>query len=388
MNILYLSRAQLPSRKANSIQVVKMCAAFASLGHTVTLVVPKALSTSKQQVFDYYGVKHSFDIEVLECSPGGWRHVYGLRLLMLARSLKPDCVFSRFLAGAAWTSFAGIPTVHEVHEPIRGRSSWIYVNLLKNGRGFRGFVSITQALKSAMLQEERFIGMDEVIHVEPDGMDLPEYINAQERGRLREMFNVGNDDFLAMYTGQLYPGKGVDLLLEVAAQCPNICFVIIGGEEKAVIDYRRKAGENGLGNVLFTGFIPPSEISSYLQASDALLLPTQRRVEGSSGGDIGKWSSPLKMFEYMAAGVPVVASDLPVFREILDDSNSILCNPDNVVEWVAVLNDLRDNYDSYTELSTKARGQVTTYSWAKRAQRCVGIFTEGLSEENEDGFSA
>ena len=95
------------------------------------------------------------------------------------------------------------------------------------------------------------------------------------------------------------------------------------------------AAFSGVRNITFHGHIPHAEVNRYLASFDVLLLPNQKRVGTHNGGvDIGRWTSPLKAFEYMAAGKAILCSDIPVLREVFEHGvNALLCPPENVAAW-------------------------------------------------------
>src|SRR3989344_2047521 len=171
---------------------------------------------------------------------------------------------------------------------------------------------------------------------------------------------------IIMYTGHLFEWKGAQTLLQTARklQTQDVIFVFVGGMEYDIEKFKEKAKD--LSNVLIVGYKPHKEIPFYLKAADIVVLPNSAEEDISS-----KYTSPLKLFEYMASGRPIVASDLPSVREILNGNNAVLVKPDNLeslAEGVErVLNDkiLADN------ISYAAFEDVKNYTWQKRAKAIV-----------------
>ena len=79
----------------------------------------------------------------------------------------------------------------------------------------------------------------------------------------------------------------------------------------------------------------------------------------------------MKLFEYMASGRPILSSNLPVFREVLNQNNSILLNPDDVDQWVENIEELNSDPDTYTRLAIQAKHDVQQYTWEARAKRIL-----------------
>ena len=119
----------------------------------------------------------------------------------------------------------------------------------------------------------------------------------------------------AGYVGHLYRGRGVELIAKLAERCSWAEFHVIGGMQKDIDEWRGRCA--GIANIVFHGFCPPAQVQSHMARLDVMLAPYQRRVATFGGGrDTSQWMSPMKIFEYMAAGKPMIASDLPVLREI------------------------------------------------------------------------
>jgi glycosyltransferase involved in cell wall biosynthesis len=117
------------------------------------------------------------------------------------------------------------------------------------------------------------------------------------------------------------------------------------------------------------------QLPLYQAAADILLMPYGKEISISSGkGNSATISSPMKMFEYLATGRAIVASDLPVFREVLDESNAVFCAPDKPTDWEGALRGLLDNTERRQELGKQAREDAQRYSWTERAKHIMEGF--------------
>jgi len=204
--------------------------------------------------------------------------------------------------------------------------------------------------------------------VAPDGVDLDRYTGLPTPASARAALGLPQG-FTAGYTGHLYPGRGVDHILALAARLPEVRFLLAGGRPEDVDACRQKAA--GLPNVLLTGFIPNAELPRYQAACEALLMPYQKRVAASSGGDISAYLSPMKLFEYLAAGRTILSSNLPVLREILDEENAVLLPPDDLDAWQAALELLQEDSGQQAAFSEKARRTALKYTWQARAAKIL-----------------
>ncbi len=143
--------------------------------------------------------------------------------------------------------------------------------------------------------------------------------------------------------------------------------MIMGGRNNAIVDLRDRVDQRGLDNVRVLWFVPNGELPEYLAACDVLLMPYQRRVT-VNGGDTAAVMSPMKMFEYMAADRLIISSDLPVLREILDERNAVLCDPEDDLEWVEALKRAENDRNWREELARIAYQDAEKYTWRKRVR--------------------
>jgi len=105
-------------------------------------------------------------------------------------------------------------------------------------------------------------------------------------------------------------------------------------------------------------------------------MPYQKTVAGSSGGDIAKYLSPMKLFEYLASGRVLISSDLPVFQEVLDSTNSIVLNTDNAKKWADEIRLVQENDNRRTMLGGNARKLALQFDWKERAAKIVDLISE------------
>jgi glycosyltransferase involved in cell wall biosynthesis len=238
------------------------------------------------------------------------------------------------------------------------------------GRGARRLLPITASLRNQVAATYPLPTYPDFVHVAPMGVDLDRYRGLPEPREARR--RLGWPETLTVgYTGHLYAGRGIDLLLKLALLRPQLRFVVVGGEPAAVEHWRQEARSAGAANLELLGFVPNAELPRYQSACDVLVMPSQRHIAGSSGGDIGGVASPMKVFEYLAAGRAILASDLPVFREVLSESNAVLAPPEDVDAWVQALDNLSAHPDRRARLGEQARRDATQYAWTERARRSL-----------------
>jgi glycosyltransferase involved in cell wall biosynthesis len=175
------------------------------------------------------------------------------------------------------------------------------------------------------------------------------------------------------YVGNLQSGKGMEIIAELTKKCDWAHFHIVGGTARDLAVWKQAL--DGYENITFYGYLTPAETEKYRQACDVLLAPNQAAVLTHQGKDIGQWTSPLKVFEYMASGKAILASDLPVLREVLENGrNALLRPPDNIEQWVEGLEELHRNEALRERLGKTAQREfVEKYTWQARAEKVMGF---------------
>jgi len=253
--------------------------------------------------------------------------------------------------------------------------------LFLNGRGARRLVVITQTLRDAFHNEIVKLQESPFTIVAPDGVDLDRYKTVPDPKESRRLLKEGNlpqlsiPQFTVGYTGHFYAGRGMEHILAIASQTKDLTFLLVGGDPKAILMVQEKVNRLALENIIITGFVPNAELPLYQAACDVLLMPYQRNVAASSGGDISQYLSPMKMFEYLACGRVILSSDLPVLREVLNNKNAILLPPEDIDAWIKVLKEIKDDLPRRKLLMEQARKDSEQYTWESRA---ANIFLDVL----------
>lgn len=374
MRIAYLSDATVPSYTANSIQVMKMCQAMAQRRHEIILYIPQyrpVLGLENIDIWPHYGIREKFAIKKIPFLGPVGGHLYGLLATIKATRSRADIIYARHLPSAAIASFWKIPVVCELHQMPGGYTGPFYLRIfMRNGKSNR-LIVISRALKTDLINAYPDWIDERRIVVAPDGVDLERFQDLPDTETARRSLSLGVDGFIAGYAGHLYRGKGIGIILGLATRCPQISFLVMGGQPDAVTDLRSQVGLRGLKNVHLQGFVPNSELPMYLAACDVLLLPVQPVVSGSGGGNIARWTSPMKMFEYMASGRLIIASDLPVLREVLNEDNALLCEPDVLECWRRGLERTTTNASWKQGLARQANEDARRYDWTGRIDICL-----------------
>jgi glycosyltransferase involved in cell wall biosynthesis len=375
MKLAYLSVSKIPSREANSIHVMKMCQEFSHLGHEVTLLAPgvtDGLEPGVSDPYTFYGVDRCFELRKLpwrRVKGRGW--IYGWEAGRLAYRLGVDAAFGRSLHACAVAARSGVPTTFDAHmlSFLQRRGERRLFHWMIGAPAFRQVSVNCASLGRCIL--ERVPELEGRIVVAHNGADVlaadlePADLGGGERPQ------VG-------YVGHLYAGKGFEIIPALAAQVPWAAFHVVGGEQKTVDALRSDATLPK--NIRLHGFVPPAQTERLCLAFDVLLAPYQSDVRIAGGGETAAWMSPLKVFGYMAAAKPILCSDLPVLREVIEDGrNGLLVPPDDPEAWAAALKRLLDNRPLRERLGATAHADfLARHTWRRRASRVLQGLLPGI----------
>ena len=371
--IAFIAASEIPSITANSIQVMKTVQAFAQLGHRVRLIVPGSSPVAWPQLKERYGLLTPFEITWLPVKPGLRRYDLAWAAVSQARRLKVDLVYTWMLQGAWIALMQRKPVALELHDRITGRIAPLLFRQILGWPGKKRLLPITHALLAALEKEFRVTIPAKQVVVSPDGVDLERYAGLPDAPSARQALSLPEMP-TAVYTGHFYAGRGTGLLFDLAQANQGIHFLWVGGRAADVALWSERLHTAGIDNVTLTGFVDNARIPLYQAAGDVLLMPYGRIVSTSSGGNTADICSPMKLFEYMAAGRAILSSDLPVLHEVLSPANAVFCPADEPSAWSSALNALISDASRREALARQARSDVARYTWQERAQRSI----EGL----------
>ncbi|MBI3305366.1 glycosyltransferase family 4 protein [Candidatus Parcubacteria bacterium] len=378
MKMLYIANARIPTEKAHGIQIMKTAEAFAAAGVGVELVLPRRHNRFKGlDPFAYYGLNRRFPIRFLPSLDVTRLRLFGHPAFVLQQisfsfivavwllGQRADVYYFRDLLAASWFSRLcrrGAVGV-EIHSVSPRRARFYRALSFRVGR----LVAISHGVQDALL----VCGVAaEKITVAPDGVDLASFERTLNRAEARTMLNLPAHAHLVVYAGNLFPWKGVDTLIEATPDLPEGTEVIfVGGSPDQLARARRFVQSRAIDHVQFVGHQLPTDVPQYLAAADVLVLPTSAREPIGA-----RFTSPLKLFEYMAVGRPIVASDVPSSREVLTGETAIFVradSPSSLAEGIGRA--LRDPEFS-AKISKKAHEVVKSYSWANRVRFILASF--------------
>jgi len=377
MKLIYIANIRLPTEKAHGIQIMKMCEAFAREEVKVELIVPRRFNFIKEDPFEYYGVERNFKIKKLPC----------LDLIPLEKILgrlafwieaatfsffvwfylifrKSDIIYTRdkfFLPSL----FFGKKLIYEVH--TFPKKYFLYSSYLKKTKGI---IVITEKLKNLFLKQG--VTQNKIL-VAPDGVDLQMFNVEEKKEEYRKEFNLPQNKKIIGYVGRLETmekEKGIDTLIKafriLSEKFNNLFLCIVGGPKERIIEYENLARQMKIKEkVKFLDQVRHALIPKLLKSFDILVMPYPWTEHYAF------YMSPLKLFEYMASKRPIIASDLPSIREILNENNAILVKPDNPGVLAQGIKKVLQDPELFVKISNQAFKDVQNYTWRRRTEKII-----------------
>ncbi len=361
---------------------MKMCQAMAQEGHAPVLYTVRRRGHTPNPTTDiwrHYGVTVRFPIRHIYTWPRLRDYDYVVSTLWQAQKDQPDLVYTRHPVVAALSARLGIATIYEMHDLPGGHFGPYLLRLFLSGAGCLRLVMISGALRRMALGRYPTWLQGKSLVVAHDGVDLERFSGLPSAAEAREQLGL-SDGFTVGYSGHLYPGRGIELIFELAQSLPQVRFLILGGQADSVAKHRQEAAKRKFTNIHLQGFVPNADLPLYLAACDVLVMPYQRRVMTSSGnGDTTTFMSPMKLFEYMAVGRLIISSDLPVLREVLNEQNAMLCAPEDKNAWRLAIERAMTGVQWRDRLAQTASRDAEQYTWRRRVRRCLGLGVKGNS---------
>lgn len=371
LRLTYVAHGALPARWAHSFQSFAMAAAFARQLPSFELLVPSGFLGAPafpRRLTRWYDLSYAVRIRPIPVtfgaaaarleSPEG-RHRYARRVVARARRSGCEIVWTRCLEVAEEARSADLPVVFETHA---GRTSPHLRRLARLARdpGVRALVSPIASLGAL----HRSLGASEArAWVLPNAVD-PARFPERDAQAARRALGLREAGAVVVYVGHLYRHKGPDVLLGMARRLRDVRFFAVGGWDEDVAQWRAHARD--VPNLLFTGFVPHARIPLWLAAADALVLPH------AGSGVASEETCPLKLFEYLAAGRPVVAAAIRALGEILPDETCVLqVPPDDPAAFADALRRVLEDAALAGRLTAAGRRFAAENTWERRAAEAL-----------------
>lgn len=385
LHVIYAVGETLPAPEARFVQIVRTCLGLAEAGYRVDLIAGRrSRRDSPERVLRSYGLSHHAGLSIhllpmIRNFPGKgvrltWTGPYFRRCTRLIRRLAgPDSVvYVRHvkLARHLIQRLAGqsIPVLYEAHEPFAlttRRKGSDARDRLRRTEGYvlrhaSGVVLLSRTLGEALAQLYGRFAPHVII---PHGAPPP--APPRTPGSFQEI----------VYVGQLYPWKRVDLLLAALPSIPKARARIIGGKREDLDRLAGMARRLGVSDrVVWEGQLPPADVEGAAAGASVAV------ITGDGSETPGSWSPPLKLFEYIAMGIPVVACATPAICEILKDGETgILVEPGNPIALSQGLRAAIEEPRWAAGLADRARKLAEGLGWEARGEKIASFARKALN---------
>lgn len=385
MTIRYVANARFPTEKAYGVHLAKMCEALGALrdtarntakGFDVELIVPTKNNPDlkTQDAFAFYSLSRTFRITWLKTPDLYWLiklpgSIYTkLQILLFIRSLQhywrdnlklADIIYTRDEYLLPYLASYANRTISEVHN-VPSRAEYYS----KFWNQCRCVVAINNGVREDLIKAGVKRSKIEVL---PDAVDVKMFDIKISTKQAREKVNLPLDKKIILTNSSLYPWKGVDLLLEAATSplAKGWLFVFVGGPDNEVRRFKQKAAAMQLANVLITGHQLYELIPYYLKTADVLVLPASVNNKEKTNFNV-KYTSPLKAFEYLASGRPIVVADVPAVREIINNQQALFYQPDSAENLAKAI-------QAAISLKPELIANLKQLSWHHRAEQILNL---------------
>ncbi|BDV01791.1 hypothetical protein TDMWS_18760 [Thermodesulfomicrobium sp. WS] len=369
-HLLYIAASRIPSRHANSVQVAHMLCAFAAQVEEVTAILPATWRGITAhlcgRLLTPYGLTAPANLRIVFRS---LFHPSHFETQAMSRLPSADLIYTRSAKAALALASGPTPVLMESHDPVRDDAKAGILRLAQAlGHNANGLVAISQSIcqryQQAGLAPDRIL----VAHAAVDSCRF-----AQSQGGLLARLCAPNalQRPVVLYCGSLQPGKGARFAARLAAQMPDVHIAIVGGSPEEI----RALGEEAHApNLLLHPAVPHAQVPDLLADADILLLPYTKTERSGPTDHTTASLCPIKVFEALAAGAPIVAADLPVLREVLTPETAFFFPPADAAACAAAIRRaLTLTPEERQRRRTLAQSQA--WSWEQRAQRILAWWT-------------
>ncbi len=375
MKIIVPVNARLPTEKAHGYQIIKTVEALMEKGADVELVIPRRQNPITESIRDFY---HLRTVPKITTVSNVWfflekwwpalyfplqRMWFGLVAFWYVLWSSAEIVFSREITLCFLLVLCGKKNViFEDHEPKQG---WLFL--------YRYFIKkipkkIIVAHHLEALYQQCGVLKESYCEI-PNAVDVAAFATAlRDSGLWHTEFGLPREKPTVLYVGHFYAWKGVHTLIQ-AAPLINANIVLVGGTDVDQKKIRAYIQEKNIENILVVPFVPHHTVPRLLASADVLILPNTSKEERSA-----HYTTPIKMFEYMAAGRAIVASRLPSFAPYLyHEQNAILFTPDDYKALAEAVMRILNDKTLQEKIAAQAQREAIQFSWEAREDKILQL---------------
>lgn len=368
LKIYFISTSIIPSKTASSINVMKMSEAFSKIGNIVELAAFGSNKTCNKTIFKSYDVEQNFVLKKFKRNK-----LYYLLTPIIAKVKKIDLVYTRHPLIAYFCSLLKIDVIFHGHGVYTSKRHIRLLRKLQNNKHVKAICVVSHGLMNYYMDTYQ-MGPKKMVMIS-NGVDYKRVNRIFDSKRIKSQSRINSDEKIIVYSGSLYEGRGIEIIIQMSRLLKEHRFVIVGGTELEILKWNEKDNEN----ILFVGYVENSKVPEYLSIADYLVMPYQEEVQVVGGIAPGDLIRPLKLFEYLITKKPIIASDLVGLREVLGSSNSVLVKHNDANEWVDAIKLLDSNKALSESIALEAYESGIKYLTTEITKEIISLLT---SNEN------
>lgn len=393
MKLFYVTNIRIPTEKANGIQILKMSETLSKLigQENYRLILPSRFGSANSdkgqisdEVCDRYGLKSKFQVRRLPVVDllkltyrwGGWIEdmafyfetiTFGLSGLIYCLFNHVDVIYTRDFYLLPFFILTRTSIYYESHyfpESALGiiLHRWVLPKI-------SGVVLISDGFRD-FYQKEKIIPKRIIVAHNGSDSEFFKYVEKDKIVQKKNALGFKDSDMVIGYIGRLSGAgedKGKSILFTafaaVAKKYPHAKFLIVGEKGTDIAAYLRIANSKIQKRFIFTGVVPYKEMPIYFSLLNIGIIPFPDRPH------FRYFMSPLKLFDYLTAGVPIITSDLPSIREVVGENNAIFVEPGDAGQLAGGIEKLIGDLQERKKMATANRILSRRFTWKKRAQK-------------------
>jgi len=365
--IYYIAHCRFPSERAHAVQIAKMVEAMRLLGADVELVVPKRKNKITKTAKDFYGLKTEIPVHYVKVFDlyrfgrvgyllSGISFIISYLLFFHSRKSERFSLYTIDMDQFSFigVSFLGVPFTMEVHDAKK--YGWFFNRMFVRAQKI---LTINNIIKKELV--ENFKLPPEKILVHPNGIDIELFSQEVDKGAWRTRWNIELDKPLILYVGKCYDWKGLDIFDEALKALPDANFAFVGCTKEEVEKVTGKKSDYH--NALYFGQQPYADMPKWMKSADILLVIGTKKNEYSY-----LHTSPMKLFEYLPTGVPILAVGTPAVKDQVTESEVFFYEPDDAKSFISQIRKILDDKTLAQKVAVNAKISAQKFSWMVRAR--------------------
>lgn len=384
--IIYLTHWRFPSEKTMTPLIMKTCVGFVREGYDTELWIPKRHNPewNGKDPFIAHGIPVQFPIRRI-FAIDMLRYFGSLGFLLLVISFNVTAFFYLIFGDRKRTylyahdvrdvllpCILGYPVFVEIHDFYESSMGWINRLVFSRATG----LIVTNTIKKKHIHERYGFPEDRMLH-QQNAVEYGFFAIPISKTDARRMLELPDTHKIVLYTGHLFSWKGVDTLALAGLHLPDTSVIyFVGGtpEDRAVL--QKLVEEKKIPRIIFLPHQDHARMPLYMRAADVLVLPNTAREAASKYE-----TSPVKLFEYLSSGTPIVASDLPSIRDIVDETEVAFFEPDNPQNLAVAITTTLANEDEAQARAKRAQAHAKNLSWEARAAAIASLMRRTVQKE-------